>query len=181
VFDALAIVLERLWAVAEVNGSVQFGMRFEEGRRHRKRVVKVSERCIRKCFAGVQHRLGCQSHGGALFRVRRFRPRKIVVDEFVRIPIIRLQSSTDLANPRHVHRGRKNAEMVKRRAGNKEHKVVADYVRAVEIMGRLHDTLEAGGYSGHQLERSLVHTPTAPSRLNSSPLCKGRICGILFP
>ena len=29
-------------------------------------------------------------------------------------------------------------------------------IEAVEIMGRLHDTLEAGGYSGHKLERFLV-------------------------
>ncbi len=29
-------------------------------------------------------------------------------------------------------------------------------IQAVEIMGRLHDALEAGGYSGHQLERFLV-------------------------
>ncbi len=29
-------------------------------------------------------------------------------------------------------------------------------IRAVGIMGRLHDTLEAGGYSGHRLERFLV-------------------------
>jgi hypothetical protein len=29
-------------------------------------------------------------------------------------------------------------------------------IKAVEIMGRLHDTLEAGGYSGHDLERFLV-------------------------
>lgn len=29
-------------------------------------------------------------------------------------------------------------------------------IRAVEIMGRLHDALEAGGYKGHQLERFLV-------------------------
>ena len=29
-------------------------------------------------------------------------------------------------------------------------------IEAVEIMGRLHDALEAGGYSGHKLERFLV-------------------------
>jgi len=29
-------------------------------------------------------------------------------------------------------------------------------LKAVDIMGRLHDTLEAGGYSGHKLERFLV-------------------------
>ena len=29
-------------------------------------------------------------------------------------------------------------------------------IKAVEIMGRLHDALEAGGYSGHRLERFLV-------------------------
>jgi hypothetical protein len=43
--------------------------------------------------------------------------------------------------------------------GYKQHKFEAQdpiNIRAVEIMGRLHDALEAGGYSGHQLERSLV-------------------------
>ncbi len=29
-------------------------------------------------------------------------------------------------------------------------------IRAVEILGKLHDELEAGGYSGHELERFLV-------------------------
>ncbi|PYV35849.1 MAG: SAM-dependent methyltransferase [Acidobacteria bacterium] len=44
-------------------------------------------------------------------------------------------------------------------AGYKQHKFEEQdpiNIRAVEIMGRLHDTLEAGGYSGHQLERFLV-------------------------
>ncbi len=43
--------------------------------------------------------------------------------------------------------------------GYKQHKFEEQdpiNIRAVEIMGRLHDTLEAGGYSGHQLERFLV-------------------------
>ena len=43
--------------------------------------------------------------------------------------------------------------------GYKQHKFVEQdpiNIEAVGIMGRLHDTLEAGGYSGHQLERFLV-------------------------
>jgi hypothetical protein len=43
--------------------------------------------------------------------------------------------------------------------GYKQHKFEEQdpiNIRAVEIMGRLHDTLEAGGYKGHQLERFLV-------------------------
>jgi len=43
--------------------------------------------------------------------------------------------------------------------GYKQHKFEEQdpiNIKAVEIMGRLHDTLEAGGYSGHQLERFLV-------------------------
>jgi hypothetical protein len=43
--------------------------------------------------------------------------------------------------------------------GYKQHKFEEQdpiNIEAVEIMGRLHDTLEAGGYSGHQLERFLV-------------------------
>lgn len=44
-------------------------------------------------------------------------------------------------------------------AGYQQHKFEEQdpiNIRAVEIMGRLHDTLEDGGYSGHQLERFLV-------------------------
>jgi hypothetical protein len=43
--------------------------------------------------------------------------------------------------------------------GYKQHKLKEQdpiNIEAVEIMGRLHDALEAGGYSGHQLERFLV-------------------------
>jgi len=43
--------------------------------------------------------------------------------------------------------------------GYKQHKFEEQdpiNIRAVEIMGRLHDALEGGGYSGHQLERFLV-------------------------
>src|SRR5487761_565630 len=43
--------------------------------------------------------------------------------------------------------------------GYKQHKFEEQdpiNIQAVEIMGRLHDTLEAGGYSGHKLERFLV-------------------------
>ncbi len=43
--------------------------------------------------------------------------------------------------------------------GYKQHKFEEQdpiNIRAVEILGRLHDTLEAGGYSGHKLERFLV-------------------------
>jgi hypothetical protein len=43
--------------------------------------------------------------------------------------------------------------------GYKQHKFKEQdpiNIEAVEIMGRLHDALEVGGYSGHQLERFLV-------------------------
>ena len=43
--------------------------------------------------------------------------------------------------------------------GYKQHKFEEQdpiNIEAVEIMGRLHDALEAGGYAGHQLERFLV-------------------------
>ena len=43
--------------------------------------------------------------------------------------------------------------------GYKQHKFEEQdpiNIEAVEIMGRLHDTLESGGYKGHQLERFLV-------------------------
>jgi hypothetical protein len=43
--------------------------------------------------------------------------------------------------------------------GYKQHKLEAEdpiNIRAVELLGDLHDALEAGGYSGHDLERFLV-------------------------
>src|SRR5208282_5880141 len=44
-------------------------------------------------------------------------------------------------------------------AGYQQHKFEEQdpiNIKAVAIMGRLHDALEAGGYSGHKLERFLV-------------------------
>ena len=43
VFDALAVVLEGLWAVTEVHGTVQFCMGSHKGGRHRQRIVEVGE------------------------------------------------------------------------------------------------------------------------------------------
>ncbi len=68
VFDALAVVLEGLRAVAEVNGAVEVGVGFDQRGRHRQRVVKVGQRRVGKFLARVQHRLRGGFHGGALLR-----------------------------------------------------------------------------------------------------------------
>ena len=40
----MAVAIERLGAVAEVNGAVEVGMGFDQCGRHRQRVVKVGQR-----------------------------------------------------------------------------------------------------------------------------------------
>ena len=64
VFDALAVVLERLRAVAEVNGVVEVGMGFDQRGRHRQRVVEIGHRRAGEFLACVQHGLRGCFHGG---------------------------------------------------------------------------------------------------------------------
>ena len=77
-FDAVAVGIEGLGAVAEVNGTVEVGVGFHQCGRHRQRVVKVGQRRLGKYVARVQHRLRDDFYGGALFGARRFGLRIVV-------------------------------------------------------------------------------------------------------
>ena len=110
--DALAVVVERLRTVAEINGTVEGGVGFDERGRHRQGIVKVGERGVGELFARVQHGLRGGFHDGALFGARRFGPREIVVNEFIRVAISGFQPPADLAHPRHVHVRRQGSEVV---------------------------------------------------------------------
>ena len=48
VLDALALAGEGLRAITQVHRPVQVGMGFDQGRRHRKRVIQVCQRRTRK-------------------------------------------------------------------------------------------------------------------------------------
>jgi hypothetical protein len=88
-------------------------------------------------------------------------PRYVIVSDFARIAIHDLETDGERALPlefplaefhKHIH----EFAFI---PGYKQHKFIEQdpiNIEAVEIMGRLHDALEAGGYSGHQLERFLV-------------------------
>jgi hypothetical protein len=97
-------------------------------------------------------------------------PRYVIVSDFRRIALHDLEPDDQRSLPtfdgkrvasiefpladfhQHIH----NFAFI---PGYKQHKFEEQdpiNIHAVEIMGRLHDTLEAGGYSGHQLERMLV-------------------------
>ncbi len=97
-------------------------------------------------------------------------PRYVIVSDFGRIALHDLEPEEEKDLP--LFAGRRVAslefpiaEFHKRIhafafiPGYKQHKFEEQdpiNIEAVEIMGRLHGTLEAGGYSGHQLERFLV-------------------------
>ncbi len=97
-------------------------------------------------------------------------PRYVIVSDFARIALHDLEPEEQKDLP--LFAGRRVASLefpladVHKQihhfafiAGYQQHKFEAQdpiNIRAVEIMGRLHDALEAGGYSGHQLERFLV-------------------------
>lgn len=97
-------------------------------------------------------------------------PRYVIVSDFARIALHDLepedQRNLPLFDNRHVatiefpladfHQWIHVFAFI---PGYKQHKFEEQdpiNIRAVEIMGRLHDALEVGGYSGHQLERFLV-------------------------
>jgi len=56
-FDALAVVVEWLWVVTEVNGAVEVGVCFHQSGRHRQRVMKAGQCGLGKFLAGAQYRL----------------------------------------------------------------------------------------------------------------------------
>ncbi len=84
-------------------------------------------------------------------------PRYILVSDFSRIGLHDLEEGISLVIPladlhRHVH-------AFAFIPGYKQHKLEPEdpiNIRAVEIMGDLHDSLAEGGFSGHDLERFLV-------------------------
>lgn len=84
-------------------------------------------------------------------------PRYIIVSDFARIALHDLETgeSTEVALG-ELH---KRIDIFGFIPGYEQHRLEADdpiNLKAVAIMGDLHDALEAGGYQGHDLERMLV-------------------------
>lgn len=84
-------------------------------------------------------------------------PRYVIVSDFARIALHDLEDDSSIEIPltelhEHVH----HFGFI---PGYKWHKLEPEdpiNIKAVQIMGDLHDALEKGGYSGHELERLLV-------------------------
>ncbi|MCC6491518.1 MAG: N-6 DNA methylase [Pirellulales bacterium] len=84
-------------------------------------------------------------------------PRYVIVSDFARIALHDLEEGTSREFPladfhKHVNR----FAFI---PGYKQHSLQAEdpiNLKAVQIMGDLHDALEEGGYAGHELERLLV-------------------------
>jgi hypothetical protein len=97
-------------------------------------------------------------------------PRYVIVSDFARIALYDLEPEEQKDLPLFAGRRvaalefplddfHKQIHQFAFIAGYKQHKFEEQdpiNIEAVEILGRLHDTLEASGYSGHQLERFLV-------------------------
>jgi len=84
-------------------------------------------------------------------------PRYVIVSDFAQLALHDLEEDTTTQFPlAELHRHISHFGFI---PGYKQHKIEAEdpiNIRAVQIMGDLHDALEAGGYSGHALERMLV-------------------------
>lgn len=97
-------------------------------------------------------------------------PRYVIVSDFARIALHDLEPDDQRELPLFDNRRVETTEFPLAElhdhirhfafiAGYKQHKIEEHdpiNIQAVEIMGRLHDALEEGGYSGHKLERFLV-------------------------
>lgn len=84
-------------------------------------------------------------------------PRYIVVSDFARIALHDIENDTTVEFPlAEFHRNVHHFGFI---PGYKQHTLEPEdpiNIKAVQIMGDLHDALEDGGYSGHELERLLV-------------------------
>ena len=84
-------------------------------------------------------------------------PRYVIVSDFARIALHNLEEGDSVEFP--LAEFYQNVNHFGFIPGYEQHKLEAEdpiNIRAVQIMGDLHDALEAGGYSGHELERLLV-------------------------
>lgn len=84
-------------------------------------------------------------------------PQCVVVSDFARIALHDLDEGTSHEFP--LAEFHKNVQLFGFIPGYKKHKLEPEdpiNIQAVQIMGNLHDALEAGGYAGHELERMLV-------------------------
>jgi hypothetical protein len=136
VLDSLALVLERLRAVAEVDGAVEAGVGFGQGGRHRQRVVKVGQGRVGKFLARLQQRLRSIFHRSPLLGARLFGPRERVVDHGSGILVSAFQSTRYLPHPGHVHGRLQNAEDVESWFSN-DVELVARHDLRWEITDRL--------------------------------------------
>ncbi|MBN2215843.1 MAG: class I SAM-dependent DNA methyltransferase [Pirellulales bacterium] len=84
-------------------------------------------------------------------------PRYVIVSDFAQLALHDLEEDVTVQFPlAEFHRHISHFGFI---PGYKQHKIEDEdpiNIRAVRIMGDLHDALEAGGYSGHELERMLV-------------------------
>jgi hypothetical protein len=85
-------------------------------------------------------------------------PRYVIISDFQRIALHDYEEGTSIAFPladlhKHINAFGFIPGYKTQKLGAVEDPI---NVRAVELMGELHDALEAGGYSGHDLERFLV-------------------------
>lgn len=84
-------------------------------------------------------------------------PRYINVSDFARIALHDLEEGTSEVIPlQELHRHVDRFAFI---PGYKQHKLEPEdpvNIAAVELLGELHDALESGGYTGHNLERFLV-------------------------
>lgn len=85
-------------------------------------------------------------------------PRYVIVSDFARIALYDLDNgeSPALIELADLHRHVDKFAFI---PGYQQHKLDSEdpvNIAAVELLGELHDTLETGGYSGHELERFLV-------------------------
>lgn len=84
-------------------------------------------------------------------------PRYVIVSDFARIALHDLEAGTTAEiELRDLHRHVDKFAFI---PGYQQHKLDTEdpiNIQAVELLGDLHDALEAGGYRGHDLERFLV-------------------------
>ena len=84
-------------------------------------------------------------------------PRYVIVSDFARVALHDLEEDATVEfTLDEFHRCVDNFAFI---PGYKQHKLDVEdpvNIRAVELLGELHDALKDGGYSGHDLERFLV-------------------------
>ena len=100
--DALTVTLKRFLAIEPVHRFVECFVRLTQIQWHHVRIIEITKTSFGMIVTRIEDRLRKVAHFSTRFFIG-IRPREWIVNDTDRIPVVALQSSSNVAEPCHMH------------------------------------------------------------------------------